>query len=107
MNAVKFRRKYFCNSPKWTASQFPNRENQQELLKIPFNIEWQDMKELRIKLSSKDEENINKLKEKYGYKSTEDLFRFLVTIFAQHYVEFLWGINETEKNAKDEFYKKY
>lgn len=107
MNAVKFRRKYFYNSPKCTASQFPNRENQQELLKIPFNIEWQDMKELRIKLSSKDEENINKLKEKYGYKSTEDLFRFLVTIFAQHYVEFLWGINETEKNAKDEFYKKY
>lgn len=45
--------------------------------------------------------------EKYGYKSVEDLFRFLVTIFAQNYVEFLWGINETEKNAKDEFYKKY
>jgi hypothetical protein len=65
------------------------------------------MKELRIKLSQKDEENVNKLMEKYGYKSTEDLFRFLVTIFVQHYVEFLWGINETEKNAKDEFYKKY
>jgi hypothetical protein len=65
------------------------------------------MKELRIKLSSKDEENINKLMEKYGYKSAEDLFRFLVTIFSQNYVEFLWGINETEKNAKDEFYKRY
>ena len=64
------------------------------------------MKELRIKLSQKDEENVNKLMEKYGYKSV-DLFRFLVTIFAQNYVEFLWGINETEKNAKDEFYKKY
>lgn len=65
------------------------------------------MKELRIKLSQKDEENVNKLMEKYGYKSVEDLFRFLVTIFAQNYVEFLWGINETEKNAKDELYKKY
>ena len=65
------------------------------------------MKELRIKLSQKDEENVNKLMEKYGYKSVEDLFRFLVTKFAQNYVEFLWGINETEKNAKDEFYKKY
>ena len=65
------------------------------------------MKELRIKLSQKDEENVNKLMEKYGYKSVEDLFRFLVTIFAQNYVEFLWGMNETEKNAKDEFYKKY
>lgn len=65
------------------------------------------MKELRIKLSQKDEENVNTLMEKYGYKSVEDLFRFLVTIFAQNYVEFLWGINETEKNAKDEFYKKY
>ena len=65
------------------------------------------MKELRIKLSQKDEENVNKLMEKYGYKSVEDLFRFLVTIFAQNYVEFLWGINETEKNAKDEFYKSY
>lgn len=65
------------------------------------------MKELRIKLSQKDEEDVNKLMEKYGYKSVEDLFRFLVTIFAQNYVEFLWGINETEKNAKDEFYKKY
>ena len=65
------------------------------------------MKELRIKLTQKDEENVNKLMEKYGYKSVEDLFRFLVTIFAQNYVEFLWGINETEKNAKDEFYKKY
>jgi hypothetical protein len=65
------------------------------------------MKELRIKLSQNDEENVNKLMVKYGYKSVEDLFRFLVTIFAQNYVEFLWGINETEKNAKDEFYKKY
>ena len=65
------------------------------------------MKEVRIKLSSKDEENIKKLMDKYGYESMEDLFRFLVTIFAQNYVEFLWGINETEKNAKDEFYKKY
>jgi hypothetical protein len=66
------------------------------------------MKEFRLKLSSKDEENIDKLKEKYGFKTTEDLFRFLVTIFAQHYVEFLWGVNETEKNSKDdfEFYKK-
>jgi len=59
-----------------------------------------------MKLSSKEEENINNLKEKYGFKKTEDLFRFLVTIFAQHYVEFLWGVNETEKNAKDEFYKR-
>lgn len=65
------------------------------------------MKEVRIKLSSKDEENIKKLMDKYGYESMEDLFRFLVTIFAQNYVEFLWGINETEKNAKDEFYKRY
>jgi hypothetical protein len=64
------------------------------------------MSEFRIKLSSKDEENINNLKEKYGFKKTEDLFKFLVTIFAQHYVEFLWGVNETEKNAKDEFYKR-
>jgi len=64
------------------------------------------MNEIRIKLSSKDEENINKLKEKYGFKKTEDLFRFLDTIFSQHYVEFLWGINETEKNAKDEFYNR-
>ena len=64
------------------------------------------MNEIRIKLSSKDEENINKLKEKYGFKKTEDLFRFLVTIFSQHYVEFLWGVNETEKNAKDEFYNR-
>ena len=64
------------------------------------------MSELRMKLSSKEEENINNLKEKYGFKKTEDLFRFLVTIFAQHYVEFLWGVNETEKNAKDEFYKR-
>ena len=64
------------------------------------------MSEFRIKLSSKDEENINNLKEKYGFKKTEDLFKFLVTIFAQHYVEFLWGINETEKNAKEEFYKR-
>jgi hypothetical protein len=64
------------------------------------------MRELHMKLSPKDEENINKLKEKYGFKNTEDLFKFLVTIFAQHYVEFLWGVNETEKNAKDEFYKK-
>jgi uncharacterized protein YecA (UPF0149 family) len=65
------------------------------------------MKEVRIKLSSKDEENVKKLMDKYGYESMEDLFRFLVTIFAQNYVEFLWGINETEKNAKDEFYKRY
>jgi hypothetical protein len=65
------------------------------------------MKEVRIKLSSKDEENVKKLMGKYGYESMEDLFRFLVTIFAQNYVEFLWGINETEKNAKDEFYKRY
>jgi hypothetical protein len=65
------------------------------------------MKEIRIKLSSKDEENVKKLMGKYGYESMEDLFRFLVTIFAQNYVEFLWGINETEKNAKDEFYKRY
>ncbi|HEX7179107.1 MAG: hypothetical protein E6L04_02970 [Thaumarchaeota archaeon] len=64
------------------------------------------MSELRIKLSSKDVENINKLMEKYGFKTKEDLFKFLVTIFAQHYVEFLWGVNETEKNAKDEFYKR-
>ena len=47
------------------------------------------MSEIRIKLSSKDKESINKLKEKYGFKKTEDLFRFLVTIFSQHYVEFL------------------
>ena len=65
------------------------------------------MKEIQIKLSSKDEENVKKLMDKYGYESMEDLFRFLVTIFAQNYVEFLWGINETEKNAKDEFYKRY
>lgn len=64
------------------------------------------MSELRIKLSSKDVENIKKLMEKYGFKTKEDLFKFLVTIFAQHYVEFLWGVNETEKNAKDEFYKR-
>jgi len=62
----------------------------------------------RTKLSSKDVENIDRLKEKYGFKTTEDLFRFLVTIFAQHYVEFLWGVNEAEKNSRDdfEFYKK-
>ena len=66
------------------------------------------MKEFRLKLSSKDEENIDRLKEKYGFKTTEDLFRFLVTIFAQHYVEFLWGVNEAEKNSMDdfEFYKR-
>ena len=64
------------------------------------------MSELRIKLSSKDVENINKLMEKYGFKTKEDLFKFLVTIFEQHYVEFLWGVNETEKDAKDEFYKR-
>jgi hypothetical protein len=64
------------------------------------------MSELRIKLSSKDVDNINKLMEKYGFKTKEDLFKFLVTIFAQHYVEFLWGVNETEKDAKDEFYKR-
>ena len=64
------------------------------------------MSELRIKLSPKDVENINKLMEKYGFKTKEDLFKFLVTIFAQHYVEFLWGVNETEKDAKDEFYKR-
>ena len=64
------------------------------------------MRELRMKLSSKDEQNIDKLKEKYGFKETEELFRFLVTIFAQNYVEFLWGVNETEKNAKEEFYKR-
>ena len=64
------------------------------------------MSEIRIKLSSKDKENINKLKEKYGFNKTEDLFRFLVTIFSQQYVEFLWGINETEKNAEDEFYNR-
>ena len=64
------------------------------------------MSEIRIKLSSKDKESINKLKEKYGFKKTEDLFRFLVTIFSLHNVEFLWGINETEKNAKDEFYNR-
>ena len=57
------------------------------------------MKEFRLKLSSKDVENIDRLKEKYGFKTTEDLFRFLVTIFAQHYVEFLWGVNEAEKIA--------
>jgi len=66
------------------------------------------MKEIRLKLSSKDKENIDRLKEKYGFKTTEDLFRFLVTIFAQHYVEFLCGVNEAEKNSRDdfEFYKR-
>lgn len=66
------------------------------------------MKEIRLKFNSKDKENIDRLKEKYGFKTTEDLFRFLVTIFAQHYVEFLWGVNEAEKNSRDdfEFYKK-
>ena len=64
------------------------------------------MSEIRINLNSKEKENIKKLKEKYGFKKTEDLFRFLVTIFSLHYVEFLWGINETEKNAKDEFYNR-
>ena len=61
------------------------------------------MKEIRLKLSSKDKENIDRLKEKYGFKTTEDLFRFLVTIFAQHYVEFLSGVNEAEKNSRDDF----
>jgi hypothetical protein len=61
------------------------------------------MKEIRLKFNSKDKENIDRLKEKYGFKSTEDLFRFLVTIFAQHYVEFLWGVNEVEKNSRDDF----
>ncbi|CAN5472760.1 hypothetical protein BH18THE1_BH18THE1_15920 [soil metagenome] len=66
------------------------------------------MKEIRLKLSSNDKENIDRLKEKYGFKTTEDLFRFLVTIFAQHYVEFLWGVNEAEINSRDdfEFYKR-
>ena len=36
MNVVKFKRKYFYDCPRWTAFQFPYRENQQELLKIPF-----------------------------------------------------------------------
>ena len=41
-------------------------------------------------------------------KLQKNLFRFLVTIFAQHYVEFLWGVNEAEKNSRDdfEFYKR-
>ncbi len=64
------------------------------------------MTKFEMKLTPKDEEKINNLKEKYGFEKTEDLFRFLVTIFAQHYVEFLWGVNETEKDAKDEFYKR-
>jgi len=66
------------------------------------------MKEIRLKFNSKDKENIDRLKEKYGFKTTEDLFRFLVTIFAQHYVEFLWGVNEAEKNSRNdfEFYKR-
>jgi hypothetical protein len=66
------------------------------------------MKEIRLKFSSKDKENIDRLKEKYGFKTSEDLIKFLVTIFAQHYVEFLWGINEAEKNSKNdfEFYKR-
>ena len=64
------------------------------------NIKLSEVKKLLL-------ENLNSQMEKYGYKSTEDLFRFLVTIFAQNYVEFLWGINETEKDAKDEFYKRY
>ena len=66
------------------------------------------MKEIRLKLSSKDKENIDRLKEKYGFKTTEDMFRLLVNIFAQHYVEFLWGVNEAEKNSRDdfEFYKR-
>ena len=66
------------------------------------------MKEIRLKLSSKDKENIDRLKEKYGFKTTEDLFRAHVTIVAQHYVEFLWGVNEAEKNSRDdfEFYKR-
>ena len=66
------------------------------------------MKEIRLKFSSKDLENIDSLKEKYGFKTSEDLIKFLVTIFAQHYVEFLWGVNEAEKNSKNdfEFYKR-
>ena len=66
------------------------------------------MKEIRLNFNSKDKENIDRLKEKYGFKTTEDLFRFLVTIFAQHYVEFLWGVNEAEKNSRNdfEFYKR-
>ena len=31
------------------------------------------MSEIRLESSSKDKENINKLKEKYGFKKTEDL----------------------------------
>ena len=66
------------------------------------------MKEIRLNFNSKDKENIDRLKEKYGFKTTEDLFRFLVTIFAQHYVEFLWGVNEAEKKSRNdfEFYKR-
>lgn len=66
------------------------------------------MKEIRLKFSSKDKENIDRLKEKYGFKTSEDLIKFLVTIFSQHYVEFLWGVNEAEKNSKNdfEFYKR-
>jgi len=66
------------------------------------------MKEIRLKFNSKDKENIDRLKEKYGFKTSEDLIKFLVTIFSQHYVEFLWGVNEAEKNSKNdfEFYKR-
>jgi hypothetical protein len=53
------------------------------------------MKEIRLKFNSKDKENIDRLKEKYGFKTTEDLFRFLVTIFAQHYAKKA-GIGQTD-----------
>ena len=44
-------------------------------------------------------------KEKYGYKSTEDLFRFLVTIFAQIMLSFYGALMKLRRMQRMNFIK--
>jgi hypothetical protein len=59
------------------------------------------MTKIELDLGPKELEMLIRLQKKYGYEKGQDLIKFLLTIFDQHYVEFLWGVNKIEK--RDEF----
>jgi len=55
------------------------------------------MTELKIELTEEQTKRMYALMKKYGFKEPDELIKFLVKIFDQGYVEFLWGKNRYEQ----------
>lgn len=63
------------------------------------------MPKIEINFTPDELEELIRMQKKYGMDATQ-LIKFLIRIFDQHYVEFLWGANKLDKMDEFGIYQK-